>query len=234
MKLIIIFLSLCLPLFAIKGGFDEGYYRLNTEEKAKVFSQKLDKLLDVSFEKILKERSFVEAFFKKHAPNGFRKLDEKEIEKIIELKNKYRVNNLFDFKDYLRRIDIVPKSMGIAQAMLESGMGTSRFAREANNLFGEWTWSEKGLVPKKRAKGKSHRIRIFDDLQESVDSYLLNLNRHDAYKGFRNLRQQYRQNDEKLTGLKAIKTLHNYSEIKGEYEKRLKNLILKYELDRFD
>ena len=35
-----------------------------------------------------------------------------------------------------------PKELIIAQAILESGYGTSRFAHEANNLFGIRTWSE--------------------------------------------------------------------------------------------
>ena len=35
-----------------------------------------------------------------------------------------------------------PKELIIAQAILESSWGTSRFANEANNLFGIRTWNE--------------------------------------------------------------------------------------------
>ncbi|MDN2916957.1 glucosaminidase domain-containing protein, partial [Campylobacter jejuni] len=77
---------------------------------------------------------------------------------------------------------------GIAQALVESATGTSRFAREAHNLFGEWTWGEKGLIPDLSHPDKKHKIKIFDSLQDSVDSYVLNLNRHFAYEKFRDAR----------------------------------------------
>lgn len=50
--------------------------------------------------------------------------------------------------------------MGIAQALVESAMGTSRFAREANNLFGEWTWGEKGLIPDLRYPDKNIKLEF--------------------------------------------------------------------------
>lgn len=54
----------------------------------------------------------------------------------------------------------IPKSMGIAQALVESATGTSRFAREANNLFGEWTWGEKGLIPDLRHPDKNTKLKF--------------------------------------------------------------------------
>ncbi|TKX30381.1 mannosyl-glycoprotein endo-beta-N-acetylglucosamidase [Campylobacter sp. MIT 12-5580] len=236
MKPSIIFLKLCLPIFvlAFEAGFHKEYYKLSTDEKRKVFIEKIDTLLDHSFEKVAQEQAFIKNFFETHAKAGFRNISKTELQTLIALKEKYRVKNLFDFKEYQKRIGVVPKSMGIAQALVESGTGTSRFAREANNLFGEWTWGEKGLVPKHRKRGKTHKIKIFDSLQESVDSYLLNLNRHFAYEEFRTKRFKTLQEGREFKGLEAIKTLHNYSEIKGEYEKILKNVIEKYKLYLLD
>jgi hypothetical protein len=44
------------------------------------------------------------------------------------------------FAELLMRIDIVPPSLSLAQAAIESGWGTSRFAAQGNALFGQWTW----------------------------------------------------------------------------------------------
>lgn len=236
MKLSIIFLSVLCPflLFGIEGGFDEAYYQLPINEKRKVFVKKLSQMLDIAFEKVLKEREFALALLEKGAKNGFRDLAQKDLDKLIEIQQKYRIKNLFDIKAYQKKIDIIPKSMGIAQALVESATGTSRFTKEANNLFGEWTWGKKGLVPKQRQKGKTHKIKIFDSLQESVESYLLNLNRHASYNELRTLRQTYRASGKKLSGLAAIETLQNYSAIKGEYVKILRNVITKYNLSAYD
>ena len=46
------------------------------------------------------------------------------------------------------RMDIIPVSIALAQAANESGWGTSRFALEGNALFGQWTWSKKGITTK--------------------------------------------------------------------------------------
>ena len=46
------------------------------------------------------------------------------------------------------RMDNIPVSIALAQAANESGWGTSRFALEGNALFGQWTWSKKGISPK--------------------------------------------------------------------------------------
>ena len=236
MKQSIIFLSLFYPLMllGIEGGFDESYYKLPINEKRKVFVEKLSQMLDIAFEKVLKEREFALGVLENGAKNGFRDIGQKDLDKLTQIQQKYRIKNLFDTKAYQKKIDIIPKSMGIAQALVESGTGTSRFTREANNLFGEWTWGAKGLVPKKRQKGKTHKIKIFDSLQESVESYLLNLNRHASYNELRSLRANYRAQGKKLTGLKAIETLQNYSAIKGEYVKILRSVITKYDLSALD
>ncbi|RAU14251.1 mannosyl-glycoprotein endo-beta-N-acetylglucosamidase, partial [Streptococcus agalactiae] len=75
------------------------------------------------------------------------------------------------------------------------------------NLFGEWTWGEKGLIPDLRHPDKKHKIKIFDSLQDSVDSYVLNLNRHFAYEKFRDARAKFESEGKEITGLEAIKTL---------------------------
>lgn len=217
----------------LASGFGENYYDLDMEQKREVFFVKMNEMLDVSFENIKQEKAFVEAFLNESAKNGFRITNQKNLEKLIELKNKYRVENLFDLAEYQKRMHFIPKSLGMAQALVESATGTSRFAREANNLFGEWTWSGEGLLPNRRHSNKKHRIRVFDDLQQSVDSYVLNLNRHFAYEDFRDARAQFLEQGKEITGLDAIHAMHSYSENEN-YIKILENVIIKYNLEKYD
>ncbi|TXE79066.1 mannosyl-glycoprotein endo-beta-N-acetylglucosamidase [Campylobacter peloridis] len=235
MKLIIILLTSFLFLKAeFIRGFDDGYYTLNAKDRREVFIGKINALLDVSFENINKEKEFIEYFFQNAIKNNFRNINSNTMQRLWQLKEKYRVKDLYDYNTYLMRIQKVPKSLAIAQAIIESATGTSRFAKEANNLFGEWTWGEKGLIPKERSAGKTHKIRIFDTLQESVDSYLLNLNRHDAYKEFRAWRWNALKQNERLNGKEAANHLEKYSEIKSNYTKLIISIINQHGLDKFD
>lgn len=237
MKPIIIFLSLFLiPLFAddLKNGFGEEYYKLDIDQKRQIFFIKMNEMFDQSFKKIEQERAFIEAFFKDAYKTGFRTSNQTNLEKLITIKNKYRIENLYDFVEYKKRIQKIPKSMGIAQALVESATGTSRFAREANNLFGEWTWGEKGLIPDLRHPDKKHKIKIFDSLQDSVYSYVLNLNRHFAYEKFRDARAKFESEGKEITGLEAIKTLDSYSERKGYYINLITKIIKRYNLEKYD
>jgi Bax protein len=53
--------------------------------------------------------------------------------------DRYRVD-AEDLAALARRMDVIPPSLALAQAAVESGWGTSRFAREGNALFGQWTF----------------------------------------------------------------------------------------------
>ena len=90
-----------------------------------------------------------------------------------------------DLSKLKMRMDIIPVSIALAQAANESGWGTSRFALEGNALFGQWTWSKKGISPKNKDPDQSHKILQFQILKASVRAYKNNLNTHNAYKEFR-------------------------------------------------
>ena len=131
----------------------------------------------------------------------------------------------------LRRVDVIPVSLVLAQAANESAWGTSRFAREGNNLFGIWTWDEsKGIVPKKRAPGHRHLVRRFDSIQESVRYYLHNLNSHPAYTQLRILRAHAREQGRPLRGSELAAGLTRYSARGEEYVRLIRQLIQRYDL----
>jgi len=132
------------------------------------------------------------------------------------------------------RMDIIPVSIALAQAANESGWGTSRFALEGNALFGQWTWSKKGISPKNKDPDKSHKVLQFQILKASVRAYKNNLNTHNAYKEFREVRAQLRQDGEKINGLKLTKYLERYASIGHKYVEILELIIKRNSLTDFD
>ena len=132
------------------------------------------------------------------------------------------------------RMDIIPVSLALAQAANESGWGTSRFALEGNALFGQWTWSKKGISPEKKDPNKSHKVLQFQILKASVKAYKNNLNTHNAYREFREARAQLRQEKKTIDGLLLTKYLKNYASIGDKYVEILESIIKKNSLTDFD
>jgi len=154
----------------------------------------------------------------------------------IWLKRRFREYKIADqdLGKLKMRMDIIPVSLALAQAANESGWGTSRFALEGNALFGQWTWSKKGISPKNKDPNKSHRILQFQVLKASVRAYKNNLNTHNAYAEFREARARLRQEDKKITGLDLTKYLENYSAIGEKYVAIIENIIKINSLTDFD
>jgi len=132
------------------------------------------------------------------------------------------------------RMDIIPPSIAIAQAAIESGWGTSRFALEGNAMFGQWTWNKNGIEPTDKSKNQDHKILRFSMLRSSVKAYKNNLNTHNAYKEFREKRAELRKNNKKISGLKLVNYLYNYAGTGKEYIKILKRAIDQNGLTDFD
>jgi len=144
---------------------------------------------------------------------------------ILALCAKYRTRSAAEL---LRRVDVLPASLVIAQAAMESSWGGSRFASQANNLFGMWTWGDKGLVPNRRDPGKTHKIAVYDSILDSVRAYLLTINRVPAYARLRDIRT--RTHDP----LRLSEGLVHYSE-KGEfYVADIKKIIRYNNLTGYD
>ena len=139
-----------------------------------------------------------------------------------------------DLSKLKMRMDIIPVSIALAQAANESGWGTSRFALEGNALFGQWTWSKKGISPKNKDPDQSHKILQFQVLKASVKAYKNNLNTHNAYKEFREVRAQLRQENKQIIGLDLIKYLKAYAADGERYVLIIEDIIEKNSLTDFD
>ena len=135
----------------------------------------------------------------------------------------------------LSKVDVIPSSLALAQAASESAWGQSRFATEANNLFGIWTYDEsKGLKPKDREQGKTHLVRVFDDIGDSVRYYMHTLNSHPAYDELRAIRRQSRESGQEISGHELAAGLEKYSAKGQAYIDLIRSLIRQNKWARLD
>lgn len=140
-----------------------------------------------------------------------------------------------DIKILLKYVDIIPASLVLAQAANESAWGTSRFATEGNNYFGQWCFRKGcGLVPNSRSDDADHEVRKFNDARESVFAYIDNLNSNPAYRELRDIRSELRNSDSNITGLVLVHGLDKYSQRGQEYVDEIESLIDYNELWRFN
>ncbi|MAZ04037.1 MAG: hypothetical protein CMN56_12975 [Sneathiella sp.] len=153
-------------------------------------------------------------------------LKENDRKWLQQLALRYREETI-DPEALMEKVDKIPVSIALAQAVEESGWGTSRFAREGNALFGQRVWSTGGgIVPEDRSEDETHEVRAFKSIAESIRSYAHNLNVHPAYEDFREARAWSRtESNTETSGLQLIDTLHGYSEKGQEYVDNLRTLI---------
>jgi Bax protein len=135
----------------------------------------------------------------------------------------------------LPRVQRVPALLVMAQAVKESGWGTSRFAQQANNLFGQRCRSKGcGIVPKQRKKGADYEVQAYATPYDSIKSYMMNLNTHYAYARFRSKRRKLDTLDSAYARTTLARSLRQYSERRGDYVEEVIAMMqqLKRESDR--
>lgn len=138
-------------------------------------------------------------------------------------------------EELLLRVDQVPPSLALAQSANESAWGTSRFAVQGNNLFGQWCYNKGcGLVPANRPDDASHEVAIYRKPGYSVASYIRNLNTNPAYRSFREIRAQQREQAVSLSGTASAMGLLKYSSRGQDYVNEIQSMIRLNQLDQYD
>ena len=140
----------------------------------------------------------------------------------------------FDRIDELvRRVDIVPPSMALAQGGVESGWGTSYAARQGNALFGQIQTGGRHavVVPWRVGIGMP---QPFSSVGEAAEAYITNLTTHPAYAGFRADRAAMRSRGETPDGYQLIGNLLRYSELGHKYVRFVRAIISENRLGDFD
>lgn len=166
-------------------------------------------------------------------------LSASQTKKVQSICDKYRAGCGDDVtanvKNLLSRVDVVPPSLALAQAANESSWGTSRFAKQGNNYFGQWCFEKGcGIVPARRNAGTTHEVRKFKDALDSVAGYVYNLNTGNAYATVRKNRADSRANGQNPSSLTMVKGLTKYSERGQEYVKEITSMITYNKLETYD
>ena len=147
---------------------------------------------------------------------------------IERLKKSYKVEGI---PCLLKRLRTHPVSIVIAQAALETGWGSSRFYREANNIFGIWSYNKnepRMAAGEQREGKKTIYVKKYANLEASIEGYYRMMAKGRAYNQFRDARL-FTDNP-----FEIIPFLDHYSELRHEYVKRLYYVIKSnkfYELD---
>ena len=133
----------------------------------------------------------------------------------------------------LLRADIIPVPVALAQAVVESGWGTSRFALQGNALFGQWAWNpDAGMKPRDASNSRAV-VRSFPNLFGSVRGYMHNLNTHRRYVAFRNDREKYRNRHPADLAAILVKRLDGYAEIGYAYVEKLEVIMRSNDFEQF-
>lgn len=135
-----------------------------------------------------------------------------------KLATQYNLKNI-DIEELKKRVDIVPPSLFLAQAIIETGWGTSNAALTKKSLFGVTLKSG---------------VKQYSTLEESVDAYIHNLNYNSAYKEMRTLRHEMRLKNLTLCSHQLIGKLIRYCEKRMWYVQKVRKTIHNNNLKQFD
>lgn len=205
----------------------------DVSEKKHMFFSYLKPGIALENQRVLKERKILMRI-QQHFDQ--KRTSEKDVEEARKLAQAYKVELVENkitakwLSVMQRRVDVLPEALVLTQAANESAWGTSRFAREGNNYFGQWCYTRGcGLVPLSRAEGMNHEVAKFASVQESIHRYFMNVNRNAAYYDLRIIRRDLRRENSDLLSVETAIALTNglvkYSERGEDYVSDLQTMI---------
>ena len=211
----ILFFTLVFP-FAVSAAVPDFASYKDVKQKKAAFFNYLYPLILAEIKKILAERAVVE---KGEASTQLTRICEKYSKKCETI-------DAAKITDLLKRVDFIPPSLAMAQGANESAWGTSRFAKEGNNFFGQWCYKKGcGIVPAKRDSGTKHEVKKFSNPQQSVGGYIFNLNTGRVYSLIRKMRAEARTKSTNPSGYNLAKGLIKYSQRREAYVKEIRSMI---------
>ena len=160
------------------------------------------------------EREELQAILAKSAAGEPLSLEEQTRRDILArtYRGRYR-----DPEDLLRRIDVVPPSLAVAQSILATGWGSSETLMDRNAIYG----GRSGVA--------------YETILEATRKYADYLNSHAAFEEFRIARASLRQDQVTLTGAALVPYIGGY--VGGDsaaYREDILTLIEARDLGRFD
>lgn len=198
------------------ASFPQDFARLNYGEKKNMFLKSLLPLILQANEDILSERKKLLRIM--HLKRSGLNLSQDHHRWLSEMAVKYRVKRMC-LNELSERIDVIPVSLALSQAITETGWGTSPAAKRKNSPFGFTV---------------ANRVLSYESLRHSVRAYIQTLNSHAAYKPLRKIRATIRKNSDSLCGHELAKGLINYSTRGHAYIREIQQVISNNNLKQFD
>ena len=189
-------------------------------KKEKFIAYMLPQILIVHHE--IEEKRRIVLNIKKKFEKGeeITEAEEKILKRLLKRYKARSINELLD------KLNVNPPSLVLAQAIAESGWGTSRFYLEGRNAFGITAFSKKGEVMK--MKGANIYLRKYKYVINSIRDYYYSVNVSWAFKKFRKVRLTTNNPFE----LSQHLTL--YSTLRKIYINRIKKIIRENNLEKYD
>ena len=201
-------------------------------KKADFFAYMLPRVNKAN-QQVLEERQWIESLLSQGS-----EFKQAQMNQLLALAEKYKVKVLNPndiIHELFMRVDTIPASLVLAQAANESAWGTSRFAKQGNNLFGQWCYVKGcGMIPKSRGNNEHHEVASFKDIQQSINSYMRNLNSQASYEDLRALRKEMRQSKQTISGTNLAHGLLKYSTRREAYIEEIQAMIRQNNLAQHD
>ena len=129
---------------------------------------------------------FIEALAKKY--DVFTRLKENERTTLL-------------IKELIDKVDIIPPSMLIATAAINTNWGASQISRQGNSLYKSKVWhSSKGTTPRGESKDNTYKLKTYPSLYKSMEEFALKINSNVSYRHTRMLRKETRFREKPITG----------------------------------
>lgn len=204
----------------------------------RVFIEKIVSDATVINQQLLKQRNQLLIIQQKQQQGGpLSVIAQRQLQKIAQ---SYKVTptpsqDNHQWPTLLKRVDIIPLSLVVSQAAIESGWGQSRFAKQGHNYFGQQCYRQGcGIKPLRVSQTSKVQVRIFKNRSQSIKAYMHNLNTNKNYLKLRQLRHDLRQKKLMISGITLAQGLINYAEIKERYIRIIQRTIKANQLEKLD
>lgn len=164
----------------------------------------------------------------------------RKLNELNELAKEYRFgdayfNSATTREAYLQQIDTliyhvdyIPEKLVMTQAIIESGWGKSKFAREINNYYGIHCYTPGcGRAPS-QVENPNFWVKSFPTIEACIEEYLWLLNTGFAYEDLRKTRAELREKGGWPDAMALARGLERYSEKGSEYIELIDSIIKNY------
>ena len=197
----------------------KDFDKVKGKSKKQIFIDTLIPTIEKVRNKVDEDKKYVKSLIEKEI------LTEEENLYLEDMFTKYKVKSKSK-EELVHKMVVPPTSFILGQASLESGWGSSKLAREGNNLFAVRSNIKDPVI--NVYLGPNQYYKRYESLEESLMDYVMTLSRHSSYSS---LRKAINNGEQTMV---LVKHLGNYSEMKNIYERRLTQIITKNNLVRYD